>query len=740
MQDQPSQLDECGKGLPEGTRMNGKFRIGCGVFVLLFGVTSGLAQWTGVGVGIEYQKFTLADPNNVFVARLERGNTNAIIGSMLASNRVAGAREIVSAQASRYEDALNSWGGDWGQRNDVVVAINGSFFTGASGVITGGHVQDGWYAKRFDDWSGQTGFVWKNDRSCAIGGCPHIVKNEQTVTLGGVARNYDGLNVPRGANQLVVYTPHYDHNTLTDASGVEVLVELPSPLAIADYPAGVTGTIKQVRVSQGATPIPFGHVVLSGVGTAATYLQSNAQLGQAVKITADVTHYNSACNVAFGLNLDNAYALTQGHFVFLRGGAIQTTTNSGMVIRNPRTFVAYNASHVFFAVCDGRTAQSVGMTSDEMGAFCVNHLGATEGVNMDGGGSSVMWVNGVVKNNPSDGAERTVANGLMMINLQSKLVSTAFAHGQSVTTTGSANCRLGPGTDYYAFTTLASGTPGTVSSHRLNGVFAKGYHWWHGTFGGTSGWVAGNLLAAVSNAPSCPPVTLLNGSFEGGNSGGVAASWTGYQRSPNPTTVWSIQTASPPAGAGAQSQQIANTSSTGGGGVRQDVTGCTIGATYTISGWMRGNSASATCTVKVSPTASTSWSTAVDLNPPQTYSGNAWVPFSGTVKATGPSMTIWLDGQTTGTGLNKAQCFDAVTVTCTQPPAPLRFQSAIWQSPNQARLVVTGEPGINVTLQRSSNLLNWAAVTNSINPSGTLQLTDGSTGGGAQRFYRATSP
>ena len=27
-------------------------------------------------------------------------------------------------------------------------------------------------------------------------------------------------------------------------------------------------------------------------------------------------------------------------------------------------------------------------------------------------------------------------------------------------------------------------------------------------------------------------------------------------------------------------------------------------------------------------------------------------------------MTLWLDGQTGGTGLNKAECFDAVTVTC----------------------------------------------------------------------------
>ena len=163
---------------------------------------------------------------------------------------------------------------------------------------------------------------------------------------------------------------------------------------------------------------------------------------------------------------------------------------------------------------------------------------------------------------------------------------------------------------------------------------------------------------------SCATPILLNSSFEGGNVSGVATNWTGYQRSPNPTTVWSIQTASPPSGGGVQYQQIANTSSTGGGGVRQNITGCVIGATYTIAGWMRGNSASAICTVKVSPTASTSWATAINLSPAATFTGSTWTNFSGTVVATSTNMTLWLDGQTGGTGQNKAECFDCITVTC----------------------------------------------------------------------------
>ena len=60
----------------------------------------------------------------------------------------------------------------------------------------------------------------------------------------------------------------------------------------------------------------------------------------------------------------------------------------------------------------------------------------------------------------------------------------------------------------------------------------------------------------------------------------------------------------------------------------------------------------------------------MDLNPPQAFTGNYWTNFSGTVVATGTSMTLWLDGQTGSTGLNKAECFDSVTVTCVTPMAP----------------------------------------------------------------------
>ena len=62
-------------------------------------------------------------------------------------------------------------------------------------------------------------------------------------------------------------------------------------------------------------------------------------------------------------------------------------------------------------VVDGRSNNSAGLTLTELATYMLR-LGAREAVNFDGGGSSVMAINGQVVNKPSDGRERTVSVGL----------------------------------------------------------------------------------------------------------------------------------------------------------------------------------------------------------------------------------------------------------------------------------------------------------------------------------------
>ena len=276
-------------------------------------------QWTSVGTGIDYQKFsiTMTDnvPNNVYVTRMAVSNTNCIINSMIASNHVSGTLEQPGAMAARCNDAINYWGQAWGQRNNVIVAVNGGFQWATANIIAGGDIYDGWYARQFDEWSGEMGFVWKMDRSYFIGVCPYYQPSQQTVTIGGGTQTFAGINIPR-TNDLIIYTPQYNNNTLTDNSGVEVLVQLTTPLLTP--PSTVTGTIQQVRVNQGSTLIPFDSVVLSGAGSAATFLQTYAQVGQSVSISQTIQLYDgptttNLCSVTDSRSISKAYGLAQGN-------------------------------------------------------------------------------------------------------------------------------------------------------------------------------------------------------------------------------------------------------------------------------------------------------------------------------------------------------------------------------------------------------------------------------------------
>jgi hypothetical protein len=81
----------------------------------------------------------------------------------------------------------------------------------------------------------------------------------------------------------------------------------------------------------------------------------------------------------------------------------------------PRTAVALDDTKhtLYLVVVDGDQAASVGMTAEELADFLVAQ-GANDALELDGGGSSTLFIRGEkgVVNAPSDGVERTVANQL----------------------------------------------------------------------------------------------------------------------------------------------------------------------------------------------------------------------------------------------------------------------------------------------------------------------------------------
>lgn len=71
---------------------------------------------------------------------------------------------------------------------------------------------------------------------------------------------------------------------------------------------------------------------------------------------------------------------------------------------NPRTAIAQvGEGHYVLVVSDGRTDESAGLSLFELATFLRDELGVECAYNLDGGGSSTMWYEGSVANNPTGG-------------------------------------------------------------------------------------------------------------------------------------------------------------------------------------------------------------------------------------------------------------------------------------------------------------------------------------------------
>ncbi len=464
---------------------------------------SALPGWNPVADGIEYRLFELPGPNRVHVARMDRHNPRLILESSLAQGRLARGLETVRGMAERYDRAINAWGGAWGTRNRVVVAINGSFHDQSTGVPESGQIQSGWYLKRFDNGGGGSGFAWTLEREAFIGSCVQHPAESQLVRYHrtGRVQNLDGINTARGRNKLVLYTPQFDAHTRTSDGGVEVLVQLTQPMHVLPPPLMLRGFVTQIRDGQGSTPIPFDHIVLSATGDKRAKLLQSAGLGDEIGISMEIEHFQSDCETPSLLDWSRTYASVSGSFPFLRNRRIQTFYHDrGATNRHPRTAICFNAAYLYFVVVDGRNPErSIGMTIDELAAFCRNELGATFGINQDGGGSSTMWINGEVVNEPWKGTERRVANGMMMVVVEPLERSGSLRPWQRVVSTAPTEVRLGPGSNYAALDRLSEGTRGVVLPHRngINGVLAKGEYWWRVALGNVYGWAPESALISV---------------------------------------------------------------------------------------------------------------------------------------------------------------------------------------------------------------------------------------------------
>ena len=484
------------------------------------------ALWDPIVPGFDYQKFTVSGPVEVFVTRMYCGDDSSretnVIDSCIAQGQFYkvglpnGGREVVSSMANRYDEEINFYYQSWGKRNNVVAAINGDYWEREyypngpyTGRPAGGQVISGWFARRFPGYSGGSGFFY------TIWGVPHIggdvwngdvdACRQKVIFQDASEANINGINIERSSDDLMLYTPQWASSTHTDNSGVEVLAQVDRPdlpLPWSTSSNSCTGTIIEVRDGQGNTTIPFDHIVLSGTGSGATTLRNKCVVGETLNLQMLIKDYGFDSRVPVHPPQDwtKAYGSCGADREILIDSQISNLPSPDTTKR-ARTAVAFNTNYVFFVVVQEITNNGTsGMTFQELAIFCRDSLGATHAASLDGGGSSTLWVNGQVKNQPSDGSERATTNGLLMVQMLPKQQSLAFPSGQKVKTIVSTPLRLGPGPNYISIATISTGTEGIIVNHSLNGTFAKGEYWWKCQFGSNIGWIPGDQLVSATSA------------------------------------------------------------------------------------------------------------------------------------------------------------------------------------------------------------------------------------------------
>jgi possible exopolysaccharide biosynthesis protein len=265
-------------------------------------------------------------------------------------------------------------------RNNSIAAVNGTYFKPQNGVPLGTLMID------------KKVYTGPIHNRVAMG----IGKNEfkmaqvqfnSTLKAGRQSLKIDNINQPR---MLSTYTLLYTRDWgLTSPTPPKYGVNI----AIQDN--------KITAISYGSTAIPENGYVISG---------PKAKLEpffMAKKIELDIKMVPQWENIDHIIS-GGPYLIKDGE-VFIDVTAQKLGAITG---KNPRTAIGYTAHNEFIMVTvDGREHASVGMTLGEL-ARMMKGFGCINAMNLDGGGSTVMYVQGKVVNNPAQKGGIPISNAL----------------------------------------------------------------------------------------------------------------------------------------------------------------------------------------------------------------------------------------------------------------------------------------------------------------------------------------
>ena len=377
------------------------------VLVLNHSVLAEPLSSTDIAPGVVFHTYRLTMPNDVFVLQIERDRPEYEFRVGWPGNeRNYAVRSSTTAIISAAEQA----------GMNVIGAVNASFFefdninvtglTASSGQIV--HPPSGSY---------ETAIIG-TDRQGTI--LEDVTNQVSTLTFAsGNTITLNAFNQIHTAGQLTLYTDNWGKVEHTmGANAVAYVIDKLSapPRAKREFVGRITAKVTGDNANN--YPVPVGGAVL--LGDAGINMLRTVAVGQELQ-------FNIGASVNTLNNLD--IALT-GVGRIMHNGARDTVNWSQYKfgnVRHPRTVWAWNDDYWFLMVVDGRSERSVGMTFAEMADFLEEELSATDALNLDGGGSSTMVVDGAVRNAPSDGQQRPVANALLLIATTPTTTSLPFA-------------------------------------------------------------------------------------------------------------------------------------------------------------------------------------------------------------------------------------------------------------------------------------------------------------------------
>ena len=273
------------------------------------------------------------------------------------------------------------------KNNNAIVALNGTYFKPQTGVPLGTlMINEKMYTGPIYDRVAMGIFDDRFDIA--------RISLDASVKGSGKTIKVNNINQPRMlSTHVIVYTPEWGKY---------------SPAA-PKYGVGLQVTDNKItKASANAVQIPSNGYVVSGPKSVLYALLSKKDVELSVKT---VPEWKGVKHIISG----GPYLVKDGK-VYVDMTAQKLQAIGG---RNPRSAIGYTAdNNIILVAVDGREGSSIGMTLMELANF-MQSIGCVGAINLDGGGSTVMYVNGRVVNNPQTTGGIPLSNAIVLSKTES---------------------------------------------------------------------------------------------------------------------------------------------------------------------------------------------------------------------------------------------------------------------------------------------------------------------------------